>query len=302
MHKFSAQLLRRLTAGILAVSVACSVSACVVNEENGHPEDWQDIQPEPNPDVVALVPPEIAEAGVITMATNPPFAPAEFKDSHGTIIGFDIDLARAAAATMGLKLDVRQQDFNMILPAISSGTIDFGASGMTDNEERRRKYDFVDYLTAGIQWAAPPDSDVDPDNACGLTVAVQRGTVSESDDVPARSEACVAAGKEPITILAYDDSDSAALAAVLGRADAYSADSPISAWAVERSEGKIELIGDITDAAHYGWPVDKGSPLAPALAAALQSLIDSGDYEAIMTQWGISSGLADSAAINGEDI
>ncbi|WKD61076.1 Glutamine-binding periplasmic protein precursor [Corynebacterium ciconiae DSM 44920] len=302
MHRFSAHLATRLSACVFAVGLAFGVSACVVNEENGHPEGWQDIQPEPDPDVVALVPPEIADTGVITLATNPPFAPAEFKDSHGQIIGFDIDLARAAAATMGLTLEVRQQDFNMILPAISSGTIDFGASGMTDNEERRRKYDFVDYLTAGIQWAAPPDSGIDPDNACGLTVAVQRGTVSESDDVPARSEACEAAGKEPITMLAYDDSDSAALAAVLGRADAFSADSPISAWAVERSEGKIELIGDITDAAHYGWPVDKGSPLAPALAAALQSLIDSGDYETIMTQWGISSGLAENAKINGAAI
>lgn len=302
MQLFSRRFLCRLAVASLASTLTVITAGCVVNEENGHPEGWQEIIPEPDPDVVALVPQELKDKGVITLATNPPFAPAEFKDSHGTIIGFDIDLARAVAATMGLQLEVRQQDFNMILPAISAGTIDFGASGMTDSEERRKKYDFVDYLTAGIQWAAQPGSNIDPDDACGLTVAVQRGTVSESDDVPARSQACIDAGKEPIHSLAYDNSDPAAMATVLGRADAYSADSPIAAWAVERSKGKIELIGEITDAAHYGWPMPKGSALAPAMAAALQSLIDSGDYEKIMHQWGITTGLAERAAINGENI
>ena len=188
----------------------------------------------------------------------------------------------------------------MILPAVSSGTIDFGASGFTDNEQRRKTYDFVDFLMAGIQWAAQTGHPVDPDNACGLTVAVQRNTVSDTDDVAGRNDRCTGQGKPGITKLPYDSSDAAATALVLGRADALSADSPTTAWAVERSEGKIMLTGSIFDAAPYGWPVPKGSPLADALAAALQSMIDDGTYADIMHMWGITDGLVARARINGE--
>ncbi|WP_205618474.1 ABC transporter substrate-binding protein [Corynebacterium freiburgense] len=289
---------------LVAVMVAITtlVSGCVTNVEGGLPDGWQDIRPAAVPEIQAMVPKEIADRGKIVIGTNPPFAPAEFKDSQGNIIGFDIDLARAVASVMGLELEVKDQDFSLILPAVSAGTVDFGASGFTDNEERRKNYDFVDYLNAGIQWASQPGNSVDPNNACGLTVAVQRTTVSDTDDVAGRSEECVAAGKEPIEKLAYDASDAAATAAILGRADAFSADSPVTAWAVERSDGRIELIGEIFDAAYYGWPVKKNSGLGPALAAALQHLIETGEYARIMKQWGLEDGLVESAMINGESI
>ncbi|MDO4685338.1 MAG: ABC transporter substrate-binding protein [Corynebacterium sp.] len=284
------------------VAIATLLSGCVTNVEGGLPDGWQEVRPAAVPEIQAMVPDKIAKRGTIVIGTNPPFAPAEFKDSTGNIIGFDIDLARAAAAVMGLELEIKDQDFSLILPAVSSGTVDFGVSGFTDTEERRKNYDFVNYLNAGIQWASQPGSNVDPDNACGLTVAVQRTTVSDTDDVTGRNEECIAAGKEPIEKLAYDASDAAATAAILGRADAFSADSPVTAWAVARSDGRIELIGEIFDAAQYGWPVKKDSELGPALAAALQHLIETGEYARIMKQWGLSEGLVESAMINGESI
>ncbi|GAA4793074.1 Glutamine-binding periplasmic protein precursor [Corynebacterium canis] len=290
----------RVVAALIAVATV--VSGCVTNVEGGLPEGWVEIKPAAVPEIQALVPADIAQRGTISIGTNPPFAPAEFKDSEGAIIGFDIDLARAAASVMGLELEVKDQDFSLILPAVSAGTVDFGASGFTDTEERRKNYDFINYLNAGIQWAARPGTDISPDDACGRVVAVQRTTVSDTDDVTGRSEACVAAGKEPIEKLAYDASDAAATAAILGRADAFSADSPVTAWAVERSDGRLELIGEIFDAAHYGWPVKKNSELGPALAAALQHLIESGEYARLLQQWGLEDGLVEQAMMNGEPV
>ncbi|MEZ2122103.1 MULTISPECIES: ABC transporter substrate-binding protein [unclassified Corynebacterium] len=289
---------KRLTA-VLTVS-ALALTACVTNEETGHPEGWQELEIAAVPEIAALVPPDIAEKGTITVGTNVPYAPAEFKDSDGNIIGFDIDLARAVAHVLGLELEIADQDFALILPSVSAGTVDFGASSFTDNEERRQSYDFVDYLYAGIQWTAQTGHPVDPDNACGLTVAVQRNTVSETDDVNPKSKACTEAGLPPITKLAYDSSDGAATALVLGRADAMSSDSPVAAFAAARSDGRIKPTGELFDASPYGWPVPKESPLGPALAAALQHLINSGDYERILGFWGIQKGLIDTAQINGE--
>ena len=294
--------LRRVLAAASTAAVLLGATACVTNDVGGHPAGWEPVRPEPVPEIAALVPDDIRQSGQLVIGTNPPFAPAEFKDSQGRIIGFDIDLAQAVADVMDLDLVVQEQEFTMILPSISGGTLNFGASGFTDNEERRKTYDFVNYLEAGLQWARVPGNDVSPDNACGKRVAVQRGTVSDLEDVPAISDACVADGKPPVEKLAYQDSATAATAVVLGRADALSADSPISAWAVTRADGKLELAGDLYAGAPYGWPVPKGAPLAPALAAALQHIMDTGDYERILDMWGVSSGALPQAMINGEEL
>lgn len=294
---------RALRLSAVALVGACVLSGCVTNEEQGHPEGWQPVEVEESAEVAALVPSKIAERGYLTMGTNPPFAPFEFKDSHGEIIGLEIDLATALAGAMGLELRPVEQDFAMILPAVSAGTIDFGGSGFTDTEERRANYDFVNSLYAGIQWAQPTDAEhgtVDPDDACGLTVAVQRNTVSEADDVRPKSEACREAGRPGIEILSYDTSDTAATALVLGRADAFSADSPITAWAVERADDKIEATGEMFQAAPYGFAVPKDSELTEALAAAMQHLIETGVYDEVLAQWNIDEGLIDQALINEE--
>lgn len=287
------------SARIAACLVATSLLAgCATNEEGGTPDGWEPIVPDEVPEIAAMVPPEVAADGVLNVAANPPFAPFEFKNSRGDIVGVEMDLARAVAGVMGMDFRVDDMDFALILPAVTAGSLDAGASGFTDNAERRESFDFVDFLYAGVQWAAQPGSGVDPSDPCGLTVSVQRTTVSETDDVRPKSEACEAAGKEPLTVLAFDTADNAALAALVGRADAYSADSPVTAWAVERSDGELEMVGEMFDAAPYGFAVPKGSPLADAMAAAMQHLIDTGDYARILNQWNIDTGLLDQALIN----
>lgn len=302
MHQPTSRLRRRLVPVGAIITSALVLSACVTNVEEGNPEGWEEIIPAEVPELAALVPDEIAARGELTMGTNPPFAPFEFKDSQGTIIGMEVDLARATAAVLGLELRPVEQDFAMILPAVSANTLDFGGSGFTDTEERRENYDFVNFLYAGVQWAQQPGDDIDPDNACGLSVAVQRTTVSETDDVRPKSEECVRQGREPIEVLSYDSSDTAATALVLGRADAFSADSPITAWAVERSEGRMELTGEMFQAAPYGYAFNKDSELSHAFAQALQHLIDSGEYAEVLAQWNIEDGLLEEALINEEPL
>ena len=290
----------RVVATLLAS--AGLLSGCVTNVESGPPEGWQAYLPDEVPEISAMVPAEVAADGQLTAGTNPPFAPFQFKDSDGSIFGVEMDLAAAAASVMGLEFTPVEQDFALILPSVQSGTVDMGASGFTDTEERRENFDFINFLYAGIQWAQQPGDSIDPENSCGLTVAVQRTTVSETDDVIPRSRECEENGQEPISILSYDVSDNAALALIMGRADAFSADSPVTAWAVNRSDGQMELTGDIMQAAPYGFAVPKGSELAPALAAAMQHLIDTGVYEKILSQWGVEDGLIEEALINEEKV
>lgn len=283
----------------LTATAALALTGCTTNTEgpqdSGEPRD--EVSLETDEEIAALVPAEIRDKGVIVIGTNPPYAPNEFKNESGEIVGFDIDVMTAAAQLMGLRAEFRESDFEKIIPAIEGGTMDMGASSFTVNEERLQTVDFVTYFEAGIQWAAAAGNDIDPDDACGLNVAVQRTTVSDQEDVPARSEACVAAGKPAIEKVQFDSQDEASTAVALGKVDAMSADSPISAYAVKQSEGKMQLVGDVFDSAPYGWPVRKDSELAAALEAAADKLIETGDFETIAQNWGLEAGLIDDAEI-----
>ena len=284
---------------VLTATAALALTGCTTNTEgpqnSGEPRD--EVSLETDEKIAALVPAEIRDKGVIVIGTNPPYAPNEFKNESGEIVGFDIDVMTAAAQLMGLRAEFRESDFEKIIPAIEGGTMDMGASSFTVNDERLQTVDFVTYFEAGIQWAVAAGNDVDPDDACGLNVAVQRTTVSDQEDVPARSEACVAAGKPAIEKVQFDSQDEASTAVALGKVDAMSADSPISAYAVKQSEGKMQLVGDVFDSAPYGWPVRKDSELAAALEAAADKLIETGDFETIAQNWGLEAGLIDDAEI-----
>nr|WP_231569533.1 ABC transporter substrate-binding protein [Prescottella defluvii] len=275
-----------------------TATGCVTNNEGLVPE-LPPLDVHRVDSIADQLPPAIAESGHLRVGTNPPYAPNEFKDEDGEIVGFDVDLLTAVAAVLGLTLDVKQTDFDKIIPAVQAGNLDVGMSSFTDTLEREKSVDFVTYYSAGVQWAQRTGDDVDPDNACGLRVGVQTTTIEDIDEVPAKSAACEAAGKPPIRKVKYDSQDDVANALILGRVDALSADSPVTAYAIKRSNGRLEEAGGVYDASPYGWVIAKGSPLGPTLQQALQYLIDGGQYRAIAEAWGVEAGIIDTSVING---
>ena len=177
---------------------------------------------------------------------------------------------------------------------------DMGVSSFTVNADRMKQVNMVSYFNAGTQWAAAPGNpkNVDPQKPCGLTVAVQKGTVQQEEDLPPKEKACKAEGK-PIKVLVYEGQDQATAAVASGKADAMLADSPVVAYAVKQSGGKIEAAGDIYDAAPYGYVVPKEQTgLADAIVAALKSLDADGSYKKVLDAWGVSDGAISDFAAN----
>lgn len=286
----------------LATGGALLLAGCTTNTEgNGPPsgDDFVEVHVEKVDAIAAQLPEKNAQSGTLAVGVNVPYSPNEFKDASGKIIGFDVDLLNAVGDVLGVTPEYHEADFDRIIPAIRAGTYDMGMSSFTDTKEREQSVDFVTYFSAGIQWAQLAGDSVDPSNACGLRVSVQTTTISDLEEVPAKSDACVAAGKAPIEILEFDSQDAAANAVALGRVDAMSADSPVTAFAITRSNGNLEEAGPVFDAAPYGWPIAKGSPLGPVLQQALQHLIDDGTYQTIAENWGVEDGVITTSQING---
>jgi polar amino acid transport system substrate-binding protein len=252
-------------------------------------------------ELAALVPDAIAEDGVITVGTDSTYAPAEFLDEDGqTIIGFDIDLFGLVAQKLGLKAQFETASFDSIIAGVGSGRYETGVSSFTINPDRLAEANMISYFSAGTQWAtkAGNPQDVDPENACGRPIAVQRGTV-QVDDITARSAACEAAGDEAITINQFEGQDEATASVVSGRNDAVLSDSPVVAYAVQQTNGQLELLGDIYDSAPYGYVVPKDqTEFADAIAQALAALIEDGSYQKVLEQWGVEAGGIDDPTVN----
>ena len=287
-------------AAVFAATGALVLSGCSSKSEEAGPTSQTKAVSAEKVDAIAnTVPESIKSSGKLIVGVNVPYTPNEFKDESGKIVGFDVDLMNAIAATLGLQAEYREADFAKIIPSIQGDTFNVGMSSFTDTKEREQTVDFVTYFSAGIQWAQPAGKPVDPNNACGKKVSVQATTTEETEELPAKSKACTDAGKPAIEIVKFDSQDAATNAVVLGQVDAMSADSPVTAYAVKKSNGKLELAGEIADAAPYGWPVKKSSPLAQSLQQALQHLIENGTYKTIATNWGVEAGMIDKPVING---
>lgn len=285
----------------LAMVAALSLTGCVNNSPVA-----SSTTPKASDNAVAVdaaaaahLPDAIKTAGKLIIGVDASYPPNESKDDAGNPIGWDVDLADAMAAKLGLTVEWKVSSFANIIPSITAGTMNLGVSSFTDNLEREQQVDFVNYYTAGILWASPKGKTVDPDNACGLTVVVQTATVEDTDELPAKSDACVKAGKAAITVLKFDKQDEGTNALALGRADAMSADSPITEYAVAQSQGKLQIAGKSFDVAPYGIAVAKNSNgLVDAVQAALQSMVDDGTYKKILDQWGVASGALTKITIN----
>ncbi len=243
--------------------------------------------------LAALVPSAIASTGKLVIGTDASYAPSEFIDTDGnTIIGFDVDLGKAMSTVLGLQADFQNAPFDSIIPGLSSGKFQLGISSFTVNADREKVVDMVSYYQAGTGWAvaAGNPSGISQDNACGKKIAVQKATV-QVDDITAKSEACTKGGKAAIDIQQFQAQSDATTALVSGRVDAMLADSPVVAYAVQQTGGKIEALGQVYDSAPYGVAVPKADPkMAQAVQGAYQKLIDTGVYKSILDKWGVAAG------------
>src|SRR3954471_3439676 len=246
-----------------------------------------------DPALAAKVPAAVSADGKISVGSDTTYAPAEFLDADGkTIIGFDVDLFDLVAAKLGLKAEFATAPFDSIIAGVSSGKYEAGVSSFTINPDRLAEATMVSYFNAGTQWSTKKGNPekVDPDNACGLAIAVQKATV-QVDDITARSQKCTDAGKPAITIDQYDAQSDATASVVSGKDVAGLADLPVMVYAVQQTNGQLELLGDAYGEAPYGYVVNKDqTDFAQAIAGAVKALIDDGSYKEVLTKWGVQAG------------
>jgi polar amino acid transport system substrate-binding protein len=292
----------RIKLGVVTASVAAlALSACGSSSLSGEPgaEEAPSVSVSENVDLASKLPENIKSAGVIKIGADASYAPAEFLAADGkTVQGFAVDVFDAVAAKFGVKTEWQPSKFGSIITGVNGKKYDIGISSFTINDERKQQVNMVSYFNAGTQWATQSGNPkgVDPDNACGKNIAVQTGTVQETDDLPPRQKKC---GSNKINVLSYELQSQATSAVVTGKADAMLADSPVVAYAIKQSGDKLEALGDIYDAAPYGYVLPKDqTEFAEALVEALKQIDSEGAYKAALEKWGVEQGAISDFAVN----
>ena len=95
------------------------------------------------------------------VATDATYAPMEYMDDKGNIVGTDIDILNALAEELDIELEFKNYGWEPLFTAVSNEEVDFAVSSITITEERKETYDFSDpYYTANQLILVPEDSSV----------------------------------------------------------------------------------------------------------------------------------------------
>jgi polar amino acid transport system substrate-binding protein len=95
----------------------------------------------------------IKDKGTLVVATSADYPPYEFlisENSKNKIVGMDIDLAEAIAKKLGVKLEIKNMQFDSVLASVSAGKTDIAISGFNITEEHKKSFDFsISYYHSG---------------------------------------------------------------------------------------------------------------------------------------------------------
>ena len=252
------------------------------------------------PALMKLLPPRVTASKTLTVAVALGSPPDDFRDNKGEIVGWEIDILRAASQSLGLALDVRPTTFDSLIPGLQAKRFDAAVGQMGVTDVREKVVDMIGTLTSNELLAALKDSSITfkgLDDLCGLTVATTRGS-REFEFARQHQAQCQALGKQPINMLAFNDGAGAADSLISKRSDLFWLGSTAVNYFVNQSNGRTKIVGSYTDTSYIGIALPKGSDMSAALQAAVQHLIDDGTYRKIVQKWGLEGGAIKQAPLN----
>ncbi|WDF83828.1 ABC transporter substrate-binding protein/permease [Lacticaseibacillus pabuli] len=96
----------------------------------------------------------IKDKGTIIMGTSPDYAPYEFLVNvagKNRVEGMDVEVGKQIAKDLGVKLVIKQMDFDQLLVALETNKVDMVLSGMSPTNERAKSVDFSHVYYKGGQ-------------------------------------------------------------------------------------------------------------------------------------------------------
>ncbi len=253
-----------------------------------------------NAAAAALLPDRIRSSGMLGDGINIPNPPMEYQQG-ADLTGFDVELARAMAARLGLKVSFTPLQFAALLTSLDSGRVDIVFSGLFDTVKRQAKYDMIDYFNTGAAiFTTTANAAKYPTlvSLCGQTVETAVGTAFAAQLAALSAKTCV--GKPPMAVVEVGGSLAEEVLEVqTGRAAAAITTPENLGYAMSTSPGAYAAVGKPFNPIPYGIQIPKANTgLRDALVMALKDVMADGTYAALLKKYNLQSGARTSVTVN----
>ena len=223
----------------------------------------------------------IQAKGEIVIATEGDWSPWTYEDENGALVGFDVEVAEAIAAKLGVKATFIETPWEGIFAGLNDGRYDIVANGVDVTPERAETYDFSEpyafLRTALVVRGDNEDITSFEDLAGKRTVNSIGSTYMEL----AESYGAEATGVSTLDLTLEN--------VINGRADAtLNAELSIYDYLSEHPDANIKIVALTQEATQVAIPVPKGEDSASLLAAinaAIEELREEGTLTAISEKY-----------------
>ena len=219
---------------------------------------------------------DIRKSGTIIVASEGKFAPFNFVEG-GKLAGFEIDVANAVAAKLGLKVEWKTMGFDGLLVGLQQDRWDMVIASHGITEERAKAVTFASphYCTGGVIISKDGAIRTAKD-LTGKVVAVQTGTTYYDN-----------AKKLPVKDVKNFPQDNSARAALeTGHVDAWVTDKFVGKASLAATPGSALKMGDFLFTEKIAAAVSKGNTgVAAEVDKALAAMLADGSYAAISRKW-----------------
>ena len=213
------------------------------------------------------------------------FEPMDYLDANGDWIGFDADMARAFAASLGVEVEFVEIDWDNKVLELDGKTVDCIWNGMTLTDEVKSAMDCSNAYCNNAQVVIVP-----------AAVADQYQTVEACADLQFAVEAG-SAGQAEVEALGYAFTPVTAQADALmevaaGTSDAAVIDSLMAAAMVGEGTGYADLTYTVgLNSEEYGVGFRKGSDLVEKLNEFFAAAYADGSMQAAAETYGVTAAL-----------
>lgn len=207
---------------------------------------------------------QIAERGEMTFATEGTWSPWTFHDENGDLTGFDIEVARAIAAELGVEASFAEGEWDGLLAGLDSGRYDTMANGVSVTEEREEKYYFTDpYAYNTIVVITRGDSDIaSMEDLAGKTTA---NTLGSSYAILAEANGATNTG--------VDDFNQTIELLEAGRIDATLNDEVVFYdYMAQHPDADLKIAAENDEPTHVAFPLRREEATAGLLAAMNEAI------------------------------
>ena len=282
--------MRKIIGIAAAAVVAASLSACSSSTDSATaPADC-------TPTLGAS---DLAEEGVLTMATNATLPPMQYVDPSGDVIGMRIDLGKEIAQRLCLTPKFVNIEFEAQIPGVQSGRWDMIDTGMFYTPARAETIDLVPYEVQAVSISVPsgnPESISSVEDLAGKTIGVEAPGY-EFDTLTALAEQFQAEGRPEMTVQTFKTNADAYQALSAGQLDGTSIVESVTSFYQE--DGRFETaVGGINEAP-LAMGFAKGSRSSAEVARVLSEMRSDGYLPDLFEQYDVTGYDGDIAVTTG---